>query len=122
MSEMEKENDDLKRQVKSYAKKLKDVQTLRDEEKHRVDNLSSEMKNLQQLHSEVLIENASLKPEVQKGVEEMATTVNQGYSHCLERMSKVGLPAEGHSFEDFIRDYAASRPAGGDGTTDASES
>lgn len=117
ISEMEKENDDLKRQVRSYAEKLKDAQSSRDEEKKRADGLSSELENLQQVHNNVLTENVNLKAEVEKGVEEMATAVGQGYAHCLERVSKAGFPTEGNSFEDFIQDYAASRPAGDDGAT-----
>lgn len=37
--------------------------------------------------------------------------MGQGYSQCLERVSKAGFSVEGHSFENFIRDYAASRTA-----------
>lgn len=118
---MEKENDDLKRQVKSYAEKLKDSQSSRAEEKKRADALSAELESLRQVHSSVSAENTNLKFEVQTGVEEMATAVSQGYSHFLERVSKAGFSTEGHSFEDFIRDYAASRPIGGDGPADAVE-
>lgn len=79
------------------------------------------MNNLRQKHSDVSDENSSLKAEVQKGVEEIATVVGQWYFHCLDRMSKAGFSIDGHSFEDFIRDHAASRSAGNDGPSNAGD-
>lgn len=70
------------------------------------------------MHKDVLAENGILKVEVQKGVEEVATAVSEGYSRCLERMSKVGFLTEGHSFEDLIRDYATSQPINNKGLVD----
>lgn len=110
MSEMERVNGNLKREAKSHSEKLKEVQTSRDEEKKLADALEIELQNLHQVHKDVLAENESLKAEVQKGVEEIVTALSEGYTHCLERMSKAGFSTEGHSFEDFIRDYAASQP------------
>lgn len=54
-------------------------------------------------------------------MEEIATVLSEGYTHCLERMSKDRFSTEGHSFEDFIRDYAASQPVDNRDSVDPDE-
>lgn len=63
-----------------------------------MDAFEVELSNLRQKYKDVADENGSLKAEVQKGIEEIATAVGQGYSHCLDRVSKAGFSTEGYSF------------------------
>lgn len=46
---------------------------------------------------------------MQKGVEEVAGALGEGYGRCLERVTKAGFDPSGHAFEDYIHDYAATR-------------
>lgn len=63
---------------------MKEVETSRDEEKKRGDVLDVEVGNHRQTQKDALAENESLKAEVQKDVEEIASKLGEGYSRCLE--------------------------------------
>lgn len=106
---MEKSVDDLKKQVRSSRKKLSEIQTSRDDEKKRADALYEELGKLRQAQKDALVENEALKAEVQKGVEKIASALGEGYPCCLDRVSKAGFSIKGHSFSDYVRDYAASQ-------------
>lgn len=73
----------------------------------------SELKDLQQSHTTALDEITQLKAEVQKGVEDIAKELKDGYDRCLWRLSNAGVDVATHSFDDYIRDYAAINPGGG---------
>lgn len=63
---------------------------------------------LRQIYKDTFDENVALKAEVDKGVEDIAKAVGDGYGHCLARISSAAIDVSGHSFEDYIHDYAAS--------------
>lgn len=50
---------------------------------------------------------------MEKGVENIFNALGDGYAHCLERVFAAGFDPTGHSFTDYIRDYAASHPVEG---------
>lgn len=109
VSDLEKANGGLNMQLTSLQGKISEIEKSRDEKKKRADALEEELGKLRQAQKDVVAENEALKAEVQKGVEKIASTLGDGYSRCLDRVSKVGLSTEGHSFADYIRDYAASQ-------------
>lgn len=54
---------------------------------------------------EVLDENDNLKGKVQKGIDDIAKALGDGYGRCLARLSAAGVDVSNQSFEDYIRDY-----------------
>lgn len=89
------------------------MQQSRDDEKLRREGVETELKDLRQSHTAALNENKQLKEEVQKGVEDIAKTLKENYDRCLGRLSNAGVDVTNHSFEDYIREYAATNPGGG---------
>lgn len=108
---MGRSNNDLGSQLESIKGKLKESERLLEVEKRRADGLDVEVVNLRQANKDAAAENETLKLEVQKGVEDIAGALGDGYNRCLQRIAGVGFDATGHSFEDYIRDFAASRPS-----------
>lgn len=106
ISELESANKNLNTELASLREKFKDLEKSRNEEKSRVDTLDIEIKNLRRSNEEVIADNEVLKAEVQKSVEEIAGALGDGYNRCLGRVSGVGFDATGHSFEDYIHDFA----------------
>lgn len=74
--------------------------------------MDEELGKLRQAQKDALVDNESLKAEVQKGVEEIVSALGEGYPRCLDRVSKAGFSIEVHSFADYVRDYAASQRNG----------
>lgn len=83
------------------------MESSRDEEKKRLKTLEEELRVLHQTHKDVLDENVALKAEVEKSVEDVVKALVNGYGRCLGRVSSTGFDPSGHSFEDYIHDYAA---------------
>lgn len=73
------------------------------------------MGDLQRANGNLCNENEDLKLEVQKGVEDMTKALCDGYNRCLARMATFGMETSGHSFDDFIKDFAKSMAAGDGG-------
>lgn len=113
MSELEKTKEDLRNQISSFEGKLKEEQQSKDDERVRREGVETELKDLQQSHTTALDEINRLKDEVQKGVEDIVKALKDGYDMCLGRLSNVGVDVTTHSFDDYIRDYAAMNPGGG---------
>lgn len=84
----------------------------RDDELKKREALEAVVKGLQDKHKLALDENEALKVEVQKGVEDIAKALGEGYNRCLGRVATAGFAVEGHSFDDYIRDFAASNHGG----------
>lgn len=51
--------------------------------------------------------------EVQKGVEDIAKSLKDGYDRCLGHLLTAGVDETNHSFDDYVRDYASTSPSGG---------
>lgn len=88
------------------------MESSRDDEKAKREALELELSELRRKYDGVVMDNGNFKAEVQKGVEDIAKALGDGYGRCLARASAVGFDVNGHSFEDYIRDYAASNPGG----------
>lgn len=43
-----------------------------------------------------------------RSVKDIAKVLSEGYSRCLERVSVARFDISGHSFDDYVCDYAAS--------------
>lgn len=98
---MESTNDDL-------CQRMKEAESSWDDEKKEREALEAKLAQLRPKHKTVLNENEGLKVEVQKGVEDIAKDLNDGYDRCLKRVSSTGFDVRDHSFDDYVRDYAAS--------------
>lgn len=109
VSELENANKNLSVELASMREKLKEVERSRDGEKMCGDALNVEVENLHRANQEMVTENETLKAEVQKGVEEIAGALGDGYNRCLERVSGAGFDGACHHFEDYIHDFAASQ-------------
>lgn len=72
--------------------------------------VEKELGELQGKYEVIFNEREELKVEVQKGVEDIAKALGEGYGRCLERVTAAGFDTAGHTFDDYVRDYAASRP------------
>lgn len=99
---MEKANGGLNMQLTYLQEKVSQIEKSSDEEKKRADALEEELGKLRQAEKDAVAENEGLKAEVQKEVEEIVSALGDGYSRCLERVSKSGFSIEGHSFADYI--------------------
>lgn len=108
---MGRSNNDLGSQLGLLKEKLKENERLLEVEKRRADGLDIEIVNLRQANKDAAAENETLELEVQKGVEDIAGALGDGYNRCLQRVVGVGFDAAGHSFKDYIRDFVASRPS-----------
>lgn len=84
------------------------MEIAKESDEKRIQFLESELANLRTSKEKVDEENKSLRLEVQKGVEDVTRALGYGYNRCLGRLSASGVDISGHSFEDYIRDYATS--------------
>lgn len=102
-------NKNLNNELILLKEKVETLERSRNEEKARADALNTEVVDLRQVNGKMISENETLKVEIQKGVEEMAGALGDGYNRCLGRVSAAGFDATGHHFEDYIRDFAANQ-------------
>ncbi|KAL8088738.1 hypothetical protein AgCh_038503 [Apium graveolens] len=76
------------------------------EEIKRREALEAEVAALREKNEALETDNLNLKLEVDKGVEEIAGALGDGYGRCVERMEAAGFDLSGHGFADYLRDYA----------------
>lgn len=107
VSKLEKLKDYFKRQVEDLERKVKDVEGSKDDKKKKQETQEENMSELQKTRRLIVDENENLKSEFHKGVEDIARALGDGYGRCLGRISDAGFDVAGHSFKDYIRDYAA---------------
>lgn len=98
----------MKNKVKSLEERVAELDTAKEGEGKRVKNLEVELANLRLLKEETNEENKGLKLKLQKSVEDVAKVLGDGYGRCLSHLSASGFDVSGHSFDEYIRDYAAS--------------
>lgn len=97
----------MEKQVKDIKADLKVMESSCDEEKKGRETLETEVDELRRAKQEVVDENEALKGKVQKGIEDIAGALGDGYGRCLARLAADGVDVAGHSLEDYIRDYAS---------------
>ncbi|XP_074366649.1 uncharacterized protein LOC141707407 [Apium graveolens] len=106
ISELELTNDSLKKESEGVGSRLVSAETSLGEEKKKREALEVEVVALHEKNEALETDNLNLKLEVEKGVEEIAGALGNGYGRCLNRMKMVGYDVEGHGFDDYIRDFA----------------
>lgn len=84
------------------------MEVCRDNEKRAKEMKETELEDSRRAQKAVCDENESLKAEVQKGVEDIASALGDGYGRCLQQLSTAGIDVSGHAFSDYLKDYAAS--------------
>lgn len=104
---LEKANHDLGQQLKSANDQLEKMKVEKEDEKKHRDAVDKDLDEARKRLKSSLDENAALKAEVNKGVEDIAKALGDGYGRCLARISSTGFDVSGHSFEDYVRDFAA---------------
>ncbi|XP_074349148.1 uncharacterized protein LOC141688903 [Apium graveolens] len=110
VGEMEVGKQSLDATVSELERRLSEVEKERDELKGKCEGLERHVEGMNSSYRLIVEENTSLKAEVEKAVEDIASALEDGYGRCVVRMKNAGLDTTGHSFEDYIRDLAASRP------------
>ncbi|KAL8092535.1 hypothetical protein AgCh_034701 [Apium graveolens] len=110
VGEMEVGKQSLNATVSELERRLSEVEKERDELKGKCEGLERHVDGMNSSYRLIVEENTSLKAEVEKAVEDIASALGDGYGRCVVRMQNAGLDTTGHSFEDYIRDLAASRP------------
>lgn len=71
-----------------------------------------ELVELRSKYKAIFDENKELKVEVQKVVEDIAKALSEGHDRYLKRVSNAVFDVHGHTFDDYVWDYAASNPGG----------
>lgn len=105
VSEMENSNNDL-------VQKLKDTESLRSDEASKRESMEKELAKLRSKYQAIFDDNEALKVEVQRGIEDIAKVLSEGYDRCLKRVSAAGFDVTGNSFDNYVKDYIASNPGG----------
>ncbi|XP_074369437.1 uncharacterized protein LOC141710807 [Apium graveolens] len=107
ISELEVANRNLEKGMEEIGVKVKGLEkSLSDEQKGRRD-LEAELSDFCEKYQALEKENTSLKLEMDKGVEDIAKALGDGYGRYYRRMQSAGLDVSEHCFENYLRDYAA---------------
>ncbi|XP_074369604.1 uncharacterized protein LOC141711053 [Apium graveolens] len=109
VGEMEVEKQSLNATVSELEMRLSEVEKERDELKGKCEGLERHVEGMDSSYRLIVGENTSLKAEVEKGIEDIANALGDGYGRCFARMQGAGYDTTGHSFEDYIADLAASQ-------------
>ncbi|XP_074362211.1 uncharacterized protein LOC141702423 [Apium graveolens] len=110
VTELESIEKSSNKKILELEGRLRDVESERDELKVKCEGLDRQVGGMDQSYKLIMEENATLKAEVEKAVEDIANALGDGYGRCVTRMKNAGFDTSGHSFEDYIRELAASRP------------
>lgn len=92
--------------MKLSSDQLEKMKSEREDEKKLLDSAEEELGEVRKKLKGSLDENAILKAEVDKGVEDIAKALGVGYGRCLTCVSAASFDSSGHSFKDYIRDFA----------------
>ncbi|XP_074374033.1 uncharacterized protein LOC141714411 [Apium graveolens] len=107
ISELEVANRNLEKGMEEIGVKVKGLEkSLSDEQKGRRD-LEAELSDFCEKYQALEKENTSLKLEMDKGVEDIAKALRDGYGRYYRRMQSAGLDVSEHCFENYLQDYAA---------------
>lgn len=87
----------------------------RDEAIRSRDECEKQMGDLKKVNGKSCSENEGLKVEFQRGIEDIAKALGDGYNHCLARMETAGVETTCHSFEQYIQDFSKSIATGNGG-------
>lgn len=112
VGELEKVNEALEAKFKGVESQVEELKAKKDSGKMKLKTMEEDLSALRQSQSKLEEENTGLQLEVQKGVEDVAKALGDGYGRCLGRVSSSGFDVTSHSFEDYIRDYAATVQSG----------
>lgn len=115
VSELEAANGNLTGQVTELQRKMQEMQIARDEALRLRGESEKKVKAVEEVNRRLGSEVEGLKLEVQKGVEEIAKGLGEGYDRCLTRMASVGVDISGHSFVEYIKEFAKSMSTGDGG-------
>ncbi|XP_074325800.1 uncharacterized protein LOC141663856 [Apium graveolens] len=109
VSEMEVERQSMSAKVSELERRLSEVENERDDLKGKCEGLDRHVEGMNSSYRLIVKENSNLKAKVQKGIEDIANALGDGYGRCVARMQGAGYDTTGHSFEDYIADLVASQ-------------
>ncbi|XP_074348556.1 uncharacterized protein LOC141687245 [Apium graveolens] len=109
-SEMDVKGQSMDAKVSELEQKLRDAEKERDSLRVKCEALERQVDGTNSLYKLIVDENTALKAEVEKGVEDIANALGDGYGHCVTRMQGAGFDVTGHTFEDYVHDLAALHP------------
>lgn len=107
MDGFERGKRELEQQLKAANELLKKMKSEKEDDKKHRDSVERELAEVRGKLKIALDENVGVRAEIDKGVEDIAKALGDGYGRCLARVSTVGFDSAGHTFEDYIRDFAA---------------
>ncbi|XP_074364723.1 uncharacterized protein LOC141705736 [Apium graveolens] len=110
VGEMEVSGQSRDANVSELERKLQEAETERDDLRSKCEGWERHIDGMNASYKLIVDENVVLKAEVQKGIEDIANALGDGYGHCVARMQGAGVDTTGHSFEDYIADLAALQP------------
>lgn len=102
ISDLEVANRCLTNQVNEMQGKLREMETSMDDALRSRGKNEKWLEDLKKLGDELRSENDGLKVEVQRGVEDVAKALGDGYNRCLARMKAAGVDTATHSIEQYI--------------------
>ena len=93
--------------IRELEGRLLEVERELEEEKGKRQGLLRQVEGMEVSYKLIVQENADLKTEVEKAVEDIAGALGDGYGRCLQRVEEAGFAIEGHAFDDYLRDLAS---------------
>ncbi|XP_074381610.1 uncharacterized protein LOC141723650 [Apium graveolens] len=111
VGEMELARDMMSTRIDNLEKELREMTVSRNEEKGERETAEAELSRVLDSNKSLVEENDKLKVDVQKGVEDIAKVLGDGYGRCLIRLSKFGVDVTGYFFEEYVQDFALEHAA-----------
>ncbi|KAK1380738.1 hypothetical protein POM88_027482 [Heracleum sosnowskyi] len=107
-------SDDAARKIHDLTDELEKVKRSCEEKRRECEGLDAELAREREGKTCLVEEVNTLRPEVEKGVEEITKSIEVGYNHCYTRAIATGIEMKGHSFDDLCSDLsnemASSKP------------
>ncbi|XP_074351473.1 uncharacterized protein LOC141690584 [Apium graveolens] len=107
VAEMEATEQVSSGRIQELEGRLLEVERELEEEKGKRQGLLRQVEGMDGSYKLIVKENADLKTEVEKAVEDIAGALGDGYGRCLRWMEEAGFAVEGHAFDDYLRDLAS---------------
>lgn len=103
---LKKENANLHKLVNKLRVNLSHLELVVDQGKKEVVSVGSRLG--QETTEKVRLEGevSALKAEVERGVEDVAEGLEEGYRQCFDRVVVAGINMSGHTFEAYCEDLA----------------
>ncbi|KAL8125136.1 uncharacterized protein LOC141716908 [Apium graveolens] len=106
VEEFESSEKTLAEKVEELENKLRDAEKDRDASKVECEGFGHQLEGINGSYKATIDEIVKLKADVKKSVEDIASALGNGYGCCFQRFANTGFNIEGHSFQDYIRDFA----------------